>query len=143
MFLADTNLISEPRQRQPSRRVLDWMTLHEGELFISTVTIAELQSGISSLDDGLKRRALEEWFESLRRLYRGALLPFDEPVAVRWGQMNADLIRKGRRIPARDSLLAATALHHNLTVATRNEKDFAATGVKTFNPWTATGPPPR
>jgi toxin FitB len=137
MYLADTNLISEPRQKRPDPRALRWLTAHESELFISAVTIAELQSGISLLNAGRRRQALQGWFDTLRSRYRGAILPFDELVAVRWGQMNAKLTRKGRRLPARDSFLAATAVHHNLIIATRNEKDFAETEVKTINPWIA------
>ena len=137
MFLADTNLISEARQRRPQTQVLDWLTEHEADLFISAVTVAELQSGISLLEDGRKKQALQEWFDTLRNLYRGAILAFDEPVAITWGKMNANLTRKGRRLPASDSFLAATALHHHLTIATRNEKDFVGAGVKTVNSWMA------
>jgi predicted nucleic acid-binding protein len=137
MFLADTNLLFEPRQARPDPHVLAWLSAHESELFISAITIAEIQSGISLLDDGRKKRALQQWLDDLRLNFRAAVLAFDDSVAIRWGQMNAELIRQGRRIPIGDSLLAATALHHHLTVATRNEKDFIAAGVKTINPWTA------
>ncbi|MBU6402284.1 MAG: type II toxin-antitoxin system VapC family toxin [Verrucomicrobia bacterium] len=135
MFLADTNLISEARQACPQPQVLDWLSKHETDLFISAVTIAEIQSGISRLEDGPKQAKLQKWFDTLRELYRGAILAFDEPVAITWGKMNASLVRKGRRLPAADSFLAATALHHDLTVATRNERDFADAGVTTVNPW--------
>lgn len=137
MFLADTNLLSEPRQARPDPRVLAWLSANEEELFISAITIAEIQSGISLLDDGRKKRALQQWLDDLRTNFRAVLLAFDDSVAIRWGQMNADLTRQGRRIPISDSFLAATALHYDLTIATRNEKDFLAAGVKTANPWTA------
>ncbi len=136
MFLADTNVISEPRQKHPDRRVLEWLTAHEADIFISAITIAELQSGVSMLEDGGRKRALQEWLDTLLQSYRGSLLNFDAAVAVRWGHMNADMIRRGKRSPVGDSFLAATALHHNLMVATRNEKDFVGTGVRTVNPWT-------
>ncbi len=138
MFLADTNVVSEPRQARPDARVLDWLAAHEPEIFLSAITIAELQSGIALLEPGRKKAALQAWFDTLLHLSQGAVLAFDGPVAVRWGVMNAELIRRGKRLPISDSFLAATALHHNLTVATRNEKDFRAAGVKTVNPWILT-----
>jgi predicted nucleic acid-binding protein len=137
MFLTDTNVVSEPRQKRPDPRVLDWLTAHEAEIFISAVTIAELQSGIAMLAPGRRRTALQAWFDTLLHLSQGTVLAFDGPVAVRWGIMNADLIRQGKRLPISDSFLAAMALHHNLSVATRNEQDFLAAGVQTVNPWTA------
>lgn len=135
MFLADTNVISEPRRKRPDPRVLDWLTAHESEIFLSAITIAELQSGIGLLENGRKKVALQAWFDTLLHLSQGTVLAFDGPVAVRWGLMHADLVRQGKPLPISDSFLAATALHYNLTIATRNEKDFLAAGVKTVNPW--------
>jgi predicted nucleic acid-binding protein len=135
MFLADTNLLSEPRQKTPNASVLEWLKIHEAELFISAISIAEIQFGIAQLPDGAKRRALQNWFETLREQFRDSILDFDEAVAIRWGNLNAELERKGRIIPLEDSYLAATALEHNLCIATRNEKDFNGIGVQSVNPW--------
>ena len=135
MFLADTNIFSEMTKPRPDARVVDWLHAWQSELLISAVTIAELQSGISQLAEGRKKRRLQEWLDDLRRNYRDVILSFDEAVAVEWGRLDADLRSKGRKMPARDSFLAATARHHDLTIATRNEKDFVAAGVKTLNPW--------
>lgn len=135
MFLADTNLLSEMRQLHPAPQVLNWLIKHEAEILISTVTLAELQSGISSLENGKRKTALQEWFDKLRGKYRDSILSFDEPVAIAWGKLDAELKRHGRKIPVRDSFLAATAHAHNLAIATRNEKDFVGTGLKTINPW--------
>ena len=135
MFLADTNIFSEMTKPRPEQRVMDWLHAQQSELLISAVTIAELQSGISQLAEGRKKRWLQQWLDQLRQDYRAAILSFDEAVAVAWGRLDAELKRKGRKLPARDSFLAATALHHDLTIATRNEKDFAAAKVNTVNPW--------
>lgn len=137
MFLADTNVISEPRHKHPNARVLTWLATHEAEIFVSAVTIAELQSGIGLLEKGRKKASLQAWFDTLLQISEGTVLPFDGAVAVTWGLMNADLVRQGKPLPISDSFLAATALHYNLTVATRNERDFLAAGVKTVNPWTS------
>ena len=135
MFLADTNLLSEPRQKNPDVRVLKWLSDHEEELLISAISLAEIQSGISLLADGRKKSALREWYDVLRENHRGSILDFNEAVALRWGDLDAELERKGKKMPMEDSYLAATALHYDLTVATRNERDFREATVKVLNPW--------
>ena len=135
MFLADTNIFSEMTKPRPDSGVADWLHARQSELLISAVTIAELQSGISQLADGRKKRQLQRWLDDLRRDYHDVILSFDEAVAVEWGRLDADLKHKGRKLPTHDSFLAATALCHDLAVATRNEKDFVVAGVKTVNPW--------
>ena len=85
MFLADTNLLSEPRQKFPDSRVVEWLAAHEEELFISAISLAEIQSGISILADGKKKAALQQWFDILREKHRGVILDFNEAVALRWG----------------------------------------------------------
>ncbi len=135
MFLADTNLLSEPRQKNPDAGVLKWLSDQEEELFISAISLAEIQSGISRLADGRKKSALQEWFDALRENHRGSILDFNEAVALRWGELDAELERKGRKMPIEDSYLAATALQYDLTVATRNERDFSEAPVKIVNPW--------
>ena len=135
MFLADTNLLSEPRQKFPDARVIEWLLAHEEELFISAVSLAEIQSGISILADGKKKIALQPWFDVLREKHHGAILDFNEAVALRWGILDADLSRRGKKMPLEDSYIAPTALVYDLAIATRNETDFAEAGVRIVNPW--------
>lgn len=97
MYLADTNLLSEPRQARPNANVLAWLSAHESEIFISAITIAELQSGISLLAVGRKRQALQHRLDELRGNFRASLLAFDDSVAVRWGHMTAGLARREKR----------------------------------------------
>lgn len=138
MYLADTNLLSESRQKIPSLKALRWIAANESKLYISAVSIGELELGKCLLPNGTKRLALEKWVERLRKDFQEVILPFDEGVAVTWGNLWAELIQKGRPIPVTDSFLAATAFHHGLTLATRNSKDFVGTGVAVVNPWQAT-----
>ena len=135
MFLADTNLLSELRQKFPDARVVEWLAAHEEELFISAISLAEIQSGISLLAGGKKKAALQQWFDILREKHHGAILDFNEAVALRWGNLEADLLRRGKKMPLEDSYIAATALVYDLAVATRNEPDFAEAGVRIVNPW--------
>lgn len=135
MFLADTNIFSECAKLRPEPRVTNWIEANQETIFLSTVTLAEIQAGIMILEEGKKKDSLRLWFDVLRQDYRDSILPFDEAVALRWGELDAELERKGRKVPIEDSSLAATALQHHLTLVTRNEKDFSGTAVKIFNPW--------
>ncbi len=103
-------------------------------MHVSTLTLAELVKGIHLLARGKKRRELETWFEELVASFAGRVLPVDEAVARRWGAFYAKHQRQGRMLPAFDSLLAATALAHGLTLATRNVTDFPD-DVALVNPW--------
>ncbi|MEO6184077.1 MAG: type II toxin-antitoxin system VapC family toxin, partial [Verrucomicrobiota bacterium] len=123
------------RQKFPDGRVVDWLAAHEEDLFISAISLAEIQFGISILADGKKKTPLQQWFDILREKHHGAILDFNEAVALRWGILNADLLRRGKKMPLEDSYIAATALVHDLTIATRNEPDFAEAGVRIVNPW--------
>jgi toxin FitB len=133
-WLLDTCVISEPTKKTPNPRVLQWLASRsEDTCFLSVLTLGELRKGTSKLPQGPRRHALELWLENeLRRRFEGRILPIDESVAFTWGEIQA---RIGRPIPAIDSLIAATAIAHDLTVVTRNTADLAATGAKLFNPW--------
>jgi predicted nucleic acid-binding protein len=137
-FLLDTNCISESTDPQPNPGVAVWLDeVEPSSLYLSVLTIGEIRKGISSLAAGRRRFELEAWLEERLRLsFRGRILPIDEAVVERWGLLEAETRKKGRPIPTVDGLLAATALEHNLTLATRNVKDFVATHVRVLNPWT-------
>jgi predicted nucleic acid-binding protein len=132
----DTNVLSELRRRQPDPRVVAWFAARSAQsLFLSVLTLGEIRKGIASLGqvDAARRQALSDWLEvDLPTFFLGRIVAVDGPVADRWGCL---LALAGRPLPAIDSLLAATALHHNLTLVTRNVRDFAGLGLSLLNPW--------
>jgi predicted nucleic acid-binding protein len=133
-YLIDTHVLSELRRRQPHAGVVDWMQARPRQsLFLSVLTLAEIRKGIERIGDAPRKQALTDWLEvELPRYFLGRLLGIDAPVADRWGRLMADAARP---LPAIDALLAATALQHDLTLVTRNTKDFVALGVRLINPW--------
>jgi len=135
MFLVDTNVFSELPKPKPEASVIEWLNDPQNKIFLSAVTIAELQSGVLQMPEGRKKQFYQNWLDDFFIHFGDFVLDFNKAVAITWGHLEAELKRKGRPIPVRDSFLAATALHYGLTIATRNEKDFLATGVKIFNPW--------
>ena len=137
-YLLDTNVISELMKSRPARSVADWIVSTPEELMhLSVITIGEIRKGIDLLaEDEPKRGALQSWLDhDLRVRFTGRLLPFDEWVAERWGQIEALARRQRVTLPTIDAQLAATALHHGLTFVTRNTADVRPTGVPLFNPW--------
>jgi predicted nucleic acid-binding protein len=107
-------------------------------LHLSVLTLGDLRKGLAALPQGRRRTRLETWLEvDLRGRFSGRILPVDAPVANRWGLLAARARRKGATLPIVDGLLAATALHHNLTLVSRNVCDFAAAQVPVLNPWEA------
>lgn len=136
-FLLDTNILSELIKPKPEPRVLHWIAATDEDLlFLSVLTLGEIRRGIAGLRAGPRRTRLESWLETgLRSRFSGRVLPIDEAVADRWGTLTALAADQGRPVPVIDGLLAATALHHNLTLVTRNASDVAATGALVMNPW--------
>ena len=132
-FLIDTCAFSELVKPRPSHRVCDWFDAAPPDaLFVSVLTLGEIRKGIERLGDGRRRRRIVVWLETeLPDWFEGRVLPVDTGVADEWGRLMA----RPRNIPAVDGLIAATALQRHLTVVTRNEVDFAATGVDLLNPW--------
>jgi toxin FitB len=136
-FLLDTNCISELVRSKPEPRVLEWMeAADESLLYLSVLTLGEIRKGVAGLPQSKRQTQLEMWLEvDLQARFSGRILSIDEPIADRWGVMAAEAKRKGQALSAIDGLLAATALHHNLTIVSRNISDFANTQVTTLNPW--------
>ena len=135
-FLVDTNVLSELTRTAPNEGVRQWVkAAPQWQLYVSVLTLAELHRGISRLPSSARRRTLENWLTEARIGFEDRALPVDEDVAIRWAALGVTLDRVGRPVPILDGLLAATALHHNLTVVTRNTRDFEATGARIFNPW--------
>jgi len=132
-FLLDTNVVSELVKPRPEPRVVGWIqATDESLLFLSVLTIGEIRKGISSLPSGNKRALLESWLgNDLVIRFTDRILSIDFEIAERWGLLSA----QSKGLPVVDGLLAATALHHNLTFVTRNTSDVRFAGLSVFNPW--------
>ncbi len=140
-FLLDTNVISELVKPLPNENVWEWVNaLPDEQLFISSITIGELQRGIELLPPSIRRSDYERWLqEQILTQYADRIIAVDTMVMLRWGALMAGTAAKGRPLPVFDSLLAATALTHNMQLVTRNVQDFAETGVQVVNPWQEQG----
>jgi len=138
-FLLDTNCISELVRSKPEPRVLEWTeAADESLLYLSVLTLGEIRKGVATLPQGKRRSQLESWLElDLQARFSGRILSIDSAIADRWGMLSADAKRRGRPLSVIDGLLAATALHHNLTIVSRNVVDFEGTQTAVLNPWKA------
>jgi predicted nucleic acid-binding protein len=138
-FLLDTNIPSELIRSRPDPRIGDWVySQDEQSLYLSAVSIGELRRGFVILPKGKRRAELERWFENdLMLRFGGRILPVTYSIADRWGLLHGERQLRGAPLNMADGLIAATALEHDLTVVTRNVKDFAGLGVMIFNPWDA------
>jgi len=132
-YLVDANVLSEPTKPAPSRKVIDWLSANERTLVVDSIVLGELYIGILALPPGRKRRQLEQWFDALMQTIE--CLPWDATVSRRWAKLVVDLKRKGETMPLLDGMIAATALRHGLTIATRNTRDFKKAGLKVFDPF--------
>ncbi len=135
-YLIDTNVLSELRRKLPNPRVVHWFSQRPATtLYLSVLTLGEFRKGIEVLTNPARRLTLLDWLETrLPAFFAGRILPIDAAVADRWGRMVA---QAGRPVPAIDSLLAATAEQHGLTLVTRNLRDVKGLAVQVINPWTA------
>ena len=133
----DTCVISELIRRRPKASVVSWIRgRNEDELFLSVITIGELEKGIAKLPDSAKRAKLEQWVRrELADRFRDRLLVIDSSVAARWGGIVGVSEARGQPLPVIDSLIVATSLQHDLTVVTRNTDDLERCGGRCFNPW--------
>jgi predicted nucleic acid-binding protein len=137
-LLLDTNVLSEVTKPRPDGRVLEWLDgLDEDRTFISVVSIAEIRRGVALMDNGRKRDALAEWLaRDLPQRFERRVIPVDEPVALAWGDLMGLAKRSGRGLASMDGLIAATAIAHDLILATRNTKDFEGLEIEIIDPWT-------
>lgn len=133
-YLLDTNIVSETIRHNPNKPLISWLDKIPGEaLFVSVLTFGEIRKGIEALPDRKRREKLRLWLEhDLPEWFEGRVLPVDLAVADRWGRLLADVRRP---VPTIDSLLAATALHYELRLVTRNSGDFAYPGLEVINPF--------
>ena len=135
-YLIDTCALSEIVKPNPNRRVIDWFEATSQEaLFVSALTLGEIRKGVEGLPDGRRRTRIAAWLETeLPAWFEDRVLPIDVAVADEWGRL---LARTRRTVSAVDSLIAATASRHRLTIVTRNVSDFAFDGIDSLNPWEA------
>ena len=133
-YLLDTNVLSELVRPKPNTSVLSWFSnVPDESLYISALTIGEIRKGVEGVPDARRKEKLRVWLEhELPEWFGQRVLSIDGDVAERWGRLQA---QAKRPVPAIDSLLAATALHHELRMVTRNEKDFDYQGLEVINLW--------
>lgn len=136
-FLLDTSVVSELVKPSPHGPVLKWIgDQDEASLHLSVVTIGELEKGIARLPASTRRTRLQTWVRrDLVERFGGRLLPIDIRTAARWGAITGESEKRGKPLPVIDSLIAATAIVHGLTVVTRNVEDFERCGAACINPW--------
>lgn len=135
-YLIDTNVLSELRRRQADAQVVAWVQARPRQsLYLSVLSLGEIRKGVEGVADAVFRQTLVDWLEvELPNYFLGRLLDIDAAVTDRWGRLQASA---GRTLPVIDGLLAATALRHDLTLVTRNIRDFDGLGLRVVNPWDA------
>ena len=134
-YLVDANVLSEPTRPSPELRVVDWLRRHERDIAVDPIILGEVRFGILLLPKSARRARLEAWFDGgVRRIH---CVPWEADTGLRWAQLLANLRKAGRAMPVKDSLIAATALRHGMTVATRNRRDFEQAGVPVIDPFVA------
>ena len=132
-YLVDANVLSEPTKPAPRAKVIQWLRDHEQDIAVDPIVLGEIRFGILLLPAGARRRRLESWFaQGINRIH---CLPWTSDTGLRWAQLLADLRAAGHSMPVKDSLIAATALVHRLTIATRNVRDFEKAAVGVVNPF--------
>jgi len=133
-YLVDANVLSEPTKLTPSVGVVEWLRDNEREIAVDPIILGEIRFGILLLPRGKRRARLEQWFNA--GVAHLVCLPWEAETGFRWAELLARLRTSGVAMPIKDSLIAATALVHDLVVATRNHADFAKAGVDIVDPFT-------
>jgi len=134
-YLLDTDILSLLERKQVSPKLARWIS-DQNDLFVSSVTLAELEYGLSQ-SPATHRESLAHWLKGIRTEFAESTDALTEPVLVRWKQLLGDLKKKNRTMTCEDSLIAATALHYGHTVVTGNTRHFEPSGVDLFNPLSA------
>jgi toxin FitB len=136
-YLLDTCLISELVAKRPNQKVVDWLDNQtQDSLYLSVITMGEIAKGIHKLDGSQRKDSLQIWLtQILPNRFSGRILGIEVATMLLWGELVGRLEKQGRSLPVIDSLIAAIALQNSLSLVTRNENDFAGTGVEILNPW--------
>lgn len=132
-YLVDANVLSEPTKPAPNASVVDWLRKNERDIAVDPIILGEIRFGILLLPAGKRRTRLERWFDAgVRHI---VCLPWEAESGLRWAELLASLRAWGRAMPVKDSLIATTALVHDLAVVTRNHHDFVNAGVEVIDPF--------
>jgi predicted nucleic acid-binding protein len=134
-FLVDADVLCEATRPQANPQVLAWLTRHDVELQVSVVTLGEILRGIRLLPRSRRRQRLEKWFSEVEASFEDRIIPIDVALMRTWAELYSRHQCAGRLPASFDSLLAATASHHKLTVVTRNVQDFPE-DIRLVDPWT-------
>ena len=132
-YLVDANVLSEGTKPAPDAKVIEWIRRNESEFAVNPIILGEIQFGILRLPNGRRRQRLQQWFQ--RGVMRIQCLPWELASGLRWARLLADLRIAGQTMSIKDSLIAATALTYDLTLITRNTKDFEKARVRVINPF--------
>jgi predicted nucleic acid-binding protein len=132
-YLVDANVLSEATKPRPLPRVVDWLRTNERGIVVDPIILGEIRFGIYLMPPSARRRQLERWFS--QGIEKIRCQPWQATTGLRWAKLLADLRTSGRSMPIKDSLIAATALTHGLTLVTHNQRDFAKAGMKIFDPF--------
>ena len=138
-YLVDANVLSEATRPRPDSAVVRWLENNEPELVIDAIVFSELAVGVESLPKGRRRERLEAWFDGFQETIE--CLPWDSATGREWARLVVELRRRGRKMPLVDSMIAATARVHNLTIVSRNVRDFEPAGVEVVDPFADGGAP--
>ena len=135
-FLFDTNVLSEYTKKEPVKAVVDWLdSVPETELYVSALTLGEINQSIEKLPGGKKKGDLILWFDSLKKSLGDHILPIDPEVTLKWGEITARSKFRGITHHVIDSLIGATAIVHDAVLVARNVQDFKGLDIKIIDPW--------
>lgn len=135
-YLLDTCAISEITKLKANRGVIEWLeSTDSDDLYLSVINIGEIKKGINKLPASKKKQDLLFWLETLLEDYQNRILTVDLNVMENWSLLVANAEKKGQPVASLDSIIAATAYTHHLTLVTRNERDFYACNIPVINPW--------
>ena len=140
MILLDTNVLSELTRARPAPQVVAWLEENEPRLALSAITLAELRYGIARLAEGRRKSSLIQFWNMTRERFAGRIFSFDDRAAETYGDIVATAERAGTPINVADGLIAAIALVHGMSIATRDIGDFEVSGAPLVNPWDFTMP---
>ncbi len=136
-YLLDTCVLSEFTRRKPEEKVIRWLdSMDEEKLFVSAITIGEIQHGIERMTESHRKTELQVWINNgLMERFSQRILSLDAQTMFLWGALAARIEKSGQTLALMDSLIIATALQNSLIIVTRNVSDFVPSGVQVINPW--------